>query len=552
MKTIKQYLSVWLRLIQLISSQWLFLLLAVLFGAAGHIIATLIATLAARSAVQLTNATAYSLNNIAYWLIGLAFLRALLKYLEQLCNHQVAFKTLSLIRDAVFKQLRRLAPAKMEGRNKGELIANLTADIELLEVFYAHTISPILIALLHTLCCVVLLSRYHWQYSALLGVSHLVLALVVPALTTRMARDIGKTQRAALSQLNSQILDSFIGIATCIQFNFGKKRYDEIRQESAKLSKTTKRLNQIQANNQALSTALILLTNVAFLALGAQLYLKGVVNLAGVIIPVVLASASYGPVTALSNLANDLLLTYASGQRILGLFDETPVVINNDDGIDLDFATMSGEQINFYYGAERVLKNESFNVKRGQILGISGKSGAGKSTLLKLMMRFYDPNAGNITMNGVALPAIKTRSLRKNIAYMTQQTHLISGTVIDNLRLAKRDASLKEIRTACQKASIDDFFMRLPNQYHSEIANVEAMLSTGEMQRLSLARVFLHNADLILLDEPTANIDSLNEAIILKSLWDASHDKAIVIVSHRPSALKIAHDIMSVNREEAS
>lgn len=526
------------------------LFLAIAAGAIGHIFASMIPTVGAMELSKIIKGGG-SIPILVLFLTILVVGRSLLRYAEQLANHYVAFKTLQIIRDQVFQALRRLSPAKLETRNKGELISYITSDIELLEVFYAHTISPVAIALIHTAFSLWFLTLYHFSYGILLLVFHLFMAVAIPQITSRQGRKIGEKQRQDLSHLNSLILDTFSGIRECIQFQYGKYRLEEIEKASHTLNRSSKKLSRIYGKNQGISTGTILVGNICLMVLAYGLYSKNKVGIDGVIVPVVYFMSSFGPVMALSDLANNLLLTFACGRRILALLEEEPTVEEVFNGDIVDFEELQVEDVDFSYGGQPVLEGVDLAVEKGEILGISGKSGSGKSTLLKLIMRFYPPDRGRITINGKDLEDITTSNLRDNESYLTQDIYLFQGSIGDNIKLGHPTADFDEVVEAAKKASIHEFIQGLPQGYDTKIDYVKDSLSTGEMQRISLARAFLQGGKLMILDEPTSNIDSLNEGIILKSIYQESKDRGILIVSHKASTLRIADRIVEIDRKRA-
>lgn len=535
------------RLIQLIGSIKLILILAVLFGSLGHIIATFIpgvgAFIISKAAIgeQINYGWAIGV------LLGFAVLRSLLRYSEQMANHYVAFKTLHIIRDKVYEAVARISPAKLEVKDKGEMLAVISSDIELLEVFFAHTISPVLIAIVHTLTMSIVLWQFDHRYTILLLSAHLLMGTLVPYITYVYGREAGSENRRQVAVLNSKVLETFEGIRESIQFGNGSRRLNEVQEETKKMSTVSRKLAAISGNNGAFTNSVILIAGTISVAVAAVLYQRCQVGAAGVVVPVVIIWSSFGPVAALSALANNLILTFACGRRVLGLLDEEPVVFPNEDGPEVKFENMSLENVKFAYGDGTLMEFEDFYLKKGEILGIHGKSGSGKSTLLKLIMRFYDVEYGKIAVNGVDIRHIKEKSLRENQSYMTQTAYLFKGTIRENLLVGRRDATDRDLEEACRKASIDKFIAKLEDGMDTHIDKLKSSLSTGEAQRISLARAFLHGGDLMILDEPTSNIDSLNEGIILRALSREKKHKAIIIVSHKSSTLRICDKIIERN-----
>lgn len=645
------------------------------------------------------NITAISFSRAAaISLVIMAVLRGLLHYAEQYCNHFIAFKLLALIRHKVFSALRRLSPAKLEGRDKGNIIAILTSDIELLEVFYAHTISPVFIAIIMTIIMVI----FEWRIYPIAGVialiAYIVVGVVIPVINGKRGSDEGREYRENFGELNSYVLESLRGLDETIQYGSGEIRQKAIIDKSTKLTTISKKLSEYQGDQTAVTDITIQISS--WIMLLAVIYAGSATfeNPGHIIIAVVAIMSSFGPVIALSNLSNNLVQTMASAARVLDLLKETPVVSENTDGKCLypKVESIYTDNISFTYGKEPVLKDLSIGFPRGQILGIHGPSGCGKSTLLKLLMRFWDvsagsvriiasetdptagnedqkdvnkgsgtdskdrlPNADNTGLKGsdtadksqksttnkgaitegnpadnespaepkppkpmtaiemlramqaakeeqirvkkehenaflekskalakqkeearkkAALEAekvekqnrmtllqrinslmpkaedkerskdikdVQTKSLRHLESYVTQDTYIFHDTIAANIGIGRINATLEEIQDAAKKASLHDFIMSLPDKYETQVGELGDTLSGGERQRIGIARAFLADADIILLDEPTSNLDSLNEGIILKSLKEASKDKTVIIVSHRDSTMAVADNVYS-------
>lgn len=534
------------RLLTLVAPLKGIMALAILSGSLGHLAAIAIPALGAWGIVRVIDGEPLWFAGFFALLIGLGLARALLHYGEQLANHYIAFKILAIIRDKVFRALRRLAPARMEEKDSGTLVSVITADIELLEVFYAHTISPVAIAIVVNGAMVGFFAYWHPAYALLALCCYLLLAIAVPLVTARWGKEAGRAQRADLSRLNNVILDSFRGIRECIQFAAGDRRVDMMDEATGRLRRSSRALADVSARNVGLSTAVVLVATMAFLSLATVLYRAGAVGQQGVLIPLIAFMSSFGPVLALSNLANNLLLTFACGERVLGLLDEEPVVdtVTNENILPLDRLAMVN--VNFSYDNKTVLDNWSLGVRRGDVLGISGPSGCGKSTALKLMMRFYDPDAGEVRIDDVDLRTVDTSLLRSREAYMTQSTHLFNDSLRENVRIARLDASDAEVEEACRKAAIHEAILAFPDGYETVAGHLGDRLSAGERQRIGLARAFLHDGKLTLFDEPTANVDSLNEGMILKAIREEAREQAVVLVSHRPSTLRIADRLLKV------
>lgn len=548
MKKVNEYKSLLVKLLSLLKDLKIQMFFAILFGSIGHIFASLLPGLGAYYLGRMILKENINLQTLAIILFSLAILRALFKYFEQLLNHYIAFKILAVIRDKVFKKLRSLGPAKMQGKDKGELISIISSDIELLEVFYAHTISPVCIAIIHTLFFTVLLFKYSPLYSLILLTFHILLGVFIPIVTEKSAGEVGKIQRKLHSKLNLLILESFKGIKEIINFSYFDKRYKEIEKTASRLNKSTKTLSQKTSDNFVLSALLILIGNLVFILCGLALYTGGKVDVLGLIFPIAIFISSFGPTSALSSLANNLILTFACVKRVIGLLEEDPLVAENIGGKEINYENLSLDKVKFSYNEMKLIEDLDLQMGLNEIIGLKGRSGCGKSTIIKLIMRFYEAKDGKILLNGVDIKNINTKSLRENISYLSQDTYLFKGTIRENLKVAKRDASEKDLILACKKANIYDFILSLENGFDTEIVKENNQISTGQAQRIALARIFLRKAKLYLLDEPTANIDALNEAIILKSLYDERKDKSIIISSHRQSSLRICDEIVEIAR----
>ena len=481
-------------------------------------------------------------------MIVIAVLRGILHYVEQYCNHFIAFKLLAIIRHKVFAALRKLCPAKLEGRDKGNLISIITTDIELLEVFYAHTISPIAIATLTSIIMVIFIGRYHWLAGLLSLAAYLIVGVAIPMWNGKRGSQKGMEFRTNFGELNSFVLDSLRGLDETIQYGQGEKRKEQMSERSKNLAGMQEDLSKMEGSQRSFTNMVILLASFGMLALTIWLYAKGEMGFEGILTCTIAMMGSFGPVVALSSLSNNLNQTLASGERVLSLLEETPLVeeIPGDvetfgaESMEHGFTGAEAENVTFAYGEEVILDNYSLKLQPGKITGIHGASGSGKSTLLKLLMRFWDVQNGRVSVDGTDVRKIPTRHLRNMESYVTQETHLFHDSIANNIAIAKTGASREEIMEAAKKASIHDFIMTLPKGYDTEVGELGDTLSGGEKQRIGIARAFLHECPLILLDEPTSNLDSLNEGIILKSLKESARKKTVVLVSHRVSTMNVA------------
>ena len=547
------------RLIVLVRTLLPVMLLAIFFGSIGHLCAIAVTVSAASGIAGIAGQSAPSVpvGILPYFLIAFAVCRGIFHYAEQYCNHFIAFKLLAVIRHRIFAKLRELCPAKLEGRDKGNLISIITSDIELLEVFYAHTISPAAIALIVSACMTVFI----WQGNAAAGIialcAYITVGFVIPLVNAKLGGEDGLKFRNAFGALGSFVLDSLRGMDETIQYGCGKMRLSELIKRSQELTATQKKLSTLESYQRAITNFVILAFDAAVFCLLLRSFFAGSVSLGNVVVTTTALMSSFGPVVALSNLSNNLMQTLASGERVLSLLDEKPVVEEVTsataaiDTAEKAFAVNGIDIANadFSYGAENILTKFSLTIPGRKIFGIHGPSGCGKSTLLKLLMRFWDLQSGSISLSNKDIRTIDTASLRAAESYVTQETSLFRDTIANNIAIGKIGATREEIIDAAKKASLDEFVSSLPDGYDTEVGELGSTLSGGERQRIGLARAFLHDAPIMLLDEPTSNLDSLNEGIILKSLNEKSKRKTVVIVSHRMSTLNIAHSIFEMQKE---
>ena len=546
-------LSIMFRLSALVKPLAGFMMLAIIMGVIGNLCAAFITVLGGYAILDALSISTEISMLTAFILAGVfALLRGVLRYAEQSSNHYIAFKLLALIRDRVFVALRRLCPAKLEGKDKGNLISIITSDIELLEVFYAHTISPIAIAIIFCIIMVVFISMYSIVLGMIALAAYVTVGVIIPIVVSKISGSDGENFRKKSGELSAFVLDSLHGISELIQFGNGKKRSDEMSEKTEDLLKTEKNMKQKTGTNMAVTNTVIFVFDVTLLITAAFLYQSGLVGFDCVIIPVIALMSSFGPVVALANLGSTLQNTFAAGNRVLNILDESPVVEEITGKKDVVFNGAKAENVTFAYGDEIILNDVSADIKENSVVGIIGKSGSGKSTLLKLLMRFWQIQKGDIKISDTSIEDINTSNLRDIESYVTQDTHLFHDSIKNNLKIAKLDATDDEIISACKKASVHDFIMSLPNGYDTMVGELGDTLSGGEKQRLGLARAFLHNAPLMLLDEPTSNLDSLNEAVILKSLNEERDNKTVVLVSHRESTMKIADTVYCVENGRTS
>lgn len=544
------------QLIGLVKPLLIFMIAAILLGTVGYLCAIFLTILAGQVVAHgLIPQLFYRMRNprlvfmpvktILTIMIVIALLRGILHYLEQYCNHYIAFRLLAIIRHKVFEALQKLCPAKLESRDKGNLISIITTDIELLEVFYAQTISPICIAFLTSLFMVLFIGHYHYLAGLLALIAYIIVGVIIPVINGKLGSAEGMTFRNNFGELNSFVLDSLRGLDETIQYNQGEERKQEIIERSKQLAKQQEYLSYREGAQRSITNTVILLASFGMLFLTLFLYLNHELGFEGIITCTLSMMGSFGPVVALSSLSNNLNQTLASGERVLSLLEEKPLVeeVEGDKETNDSFKGATLNHVTFSYDDETILDDYSLKLEPGKITGIHGVSGSGKSTILKLLMRFWDVHQGSITVDEEEIKQIPTKHLRNMESYVTQETHLFHDSIANNIAIAKKDATREEIMEAAKKASIHDFIMALPKGYDTEVGELGDTLSGGEKQRIGIARAFLHDAPMILMDEPTSNLDSLNEGIILKSLKESSKQKTIVLVSHRVSTMNIADTV---------
>ena len=486
--------------------------------------------------------------------VGLGVMRGALRFVEQYCNHYIAFRLLAVLRDKIFTALRRLCPAKLESKQKGSIISMLTSDIETLEVFYAHTVSPICIAITVSTAVFLFVGFVSSWYLSLVALAGFIaVGIIAPLVSSSLMRDAGVKYRARFSAFNAYFLDSIKGIKDIVLNNAGDIRKKEVDDRSEELLKHTHELKYKIANATAFTEFTVSFMTLVATAVAVALALAGKISVGKAIIGVVAIFGSFGPVIAISALPGNLTQTFASGDRVLKLLGEKPVVERIENGIKFDFDDLEVKDLYFGYEKDNaVLEDICMNAKRGEIVGIVGESGCGKSTLLKLLMRFWSKDGGEILYNGNEIETIDSDNLLDNVTMVSQSTYLFDETIADNLRIAKEDATDEELENACRQASIHEFICQMAGGYDTKAGALGDNLSAGEKQRIGLARAFLRGSGLILLDEPTSNVDSINEGIILRSLAEQKKDKAIILVSHRESTMAIADRVYRIDKGRIS
>jgi len=476
------------------------------------------------------------------FMVVCAISRGLFRYGEQLSGHYIAFKLLAVLRDKTFAKLRTLAPAKLQGKDKGDLISLITSDIELLEVFYAHTIAPIAIAILTNGIIAIALGMIHPIYGWVSATYFLIVGFVIPYLSSATVSKAGVNYRKTFASSNQFILDSLRGLKEILQFNQGNARLEKLNQQSHKLNVSVQKIKSHEGIVNAITSLTITSAILTFTGIGYHLYTSGAINITFALAATVMLASSFGPVTALSNLSNTLAHTLACAERLFELLDEIPEIEEVNGMTPSNTAPCLEKQIKYekvafnYPGSgTQILKNVSVNIKKGEKIALVGKSGIGKSTFIKLLMRYFDVSVGRIQIDDMPIRDIPTADLRAKQSLMEQETYLFNDTILNNLKIGNPDADEEDVIKACQKASIHDFIQTLPDGYHTNIGELGGRLSSGERQRLGLARAFLHDGEVLILDEPTSNLDALNEGAILKSLYEHARDKTMIMISHRKS-----------------
>lgn len=529
------------------------MLITIGMGVLGFLAAIAIATFGAVALGALIGEiTKFTFKSAVIIMILCAVLRGLFRYCEQLSGHYIAFKILVILRDKIFTALRRLAPAKLEGKEKGNLISLITSDIELLEVFYAHTIAPIAIAIITNAIISIVLFKINPWFGLLGAIFFLIVGFVIPYLSSKIAKEAGVEYRNDFGDSNSYILDSLRGLKEILLFNGGQRRLDNINEKSRKLNKSLSKIKDHEGLIRGVTDLTIMLAILTFVGAGFVLLIYDNISFIEIVIAVVIVASSFGPVVALSNLSNNLLHTFACAERLFALLDEEPNVeeVSGDEKIesnsikfkDVDFAYVGRE--------EKILDNISVDINKGDKIALIGESGIGKSTFIKLIMRFWDVNSGHIDIDGKNIKEIHTKSLRSSQRLVSQETYLFNESIEDNIKIGNMNASREEVIEAAKKASIHDFIKKLPNGYDTKAGELGGMLSSGEKQRIGLARAFISSGDVLILDEPTSNLDTLNESEILKSIKENCEEKTIILISHRKSTTSVCNKVYKLENKK--
>lgn len=538
-------------LVMLLGSLAYIMVLAVINGSLGFFCAMGVTLFGAVGVAKVMGeAIALSYGWIIALAIGCGVLRGLLRYLEQYGNHYIAFRLLAVLRSRIFGALRTLCPAKLESKQKGSIIAMITSDIETLEVFYAHTISPICIAVIVSLAVFIFVGNIaHWYLALVALLGYAAVGIALPLISSARLKESGVRYRAEFAGFNAFFLDSIKGIKEIVLNNAGESRKAEVDRRSDVLLEETRKMKKDITRAAAATELTVSLAIIAALAVGVLLVGCGMLSVGRMIIGVTAVFGSFGPVIAISALPGNLTQTFASGDRVLNLLSEKPAVEPVENGEEFTFDNLNVSELSFSYdGKNPVLSDICMHAGKGEIIGIVGESGCGKSTFLKLLLRFWQKNRGTIAYNGTDIDRIDGASLLDNVTMVSQTTYLFDESIEDNLRIAKPEATQQEIEEACRMASIHDFVMSLPEGYKTRVGALGDNLSAGEKQRLGLARAFLRGSSLILLDEPTSNVDSINEGIILKALREQKRSRSIILVSHRESTMAVADRVYRVEK----
>lgn len=545
-------LTIMKQLIGLIKPLVPIMLLAIFFGVIGFLCAIFLTILAGKSIVMILSHQTSGLTMMITMMIVIALSRGILHYFEQYCNHYIAFRLLAMIRHKVFAALRKLCPAKLEGKDKGNLISIITSDIELLEVFYAHTISPIAIAVIVSLIMIIYIASLNIIAGIIAFIAYLCIGVMIPLWNGKRTGKAGMEFRNELGNLNSFILDSMYGLDEIMQYDKGIERAKQINRHSLDLSKLQLNLYYYEGTQRAATNLAIQFFSWLMIFVMLMQYSMHTILFENMLLCIIAMMGSFGPVVALSSLSNNLHQTLASGERVLSILEERPVVDEIKEGKQIKFEDVVLNDVTFSYDHQNILEDFSMSFSKGKTIGIHGPSGSGKSTILKLLMRFWDVNSGSITISDTDIKEIQTRNLRAMEAYVTQETWLFHDTIAKNIQVGNLKATQEEIEEAAKKANIHDFIMSLPQGYSTNVGELGDTLSGGERQRIGIARAFLHQSDLLLLDEPTSNLDSLNEGIILKTLKEETVSRTVILVSHRDSTMSIADKVVKMNTDRVS
>lgn len=529
------------------------MLITISLGVLGFLAATSIAAFGAVAlGAHIGDITFISFKGALIVMVVSAILRGFLRYGEQLSGHYIAFKILYILRDKIFTVLRKLAPAKLEGKEKGNLIALITSDIELLEVFYAHTIAPISIAIITNSIIAIILFTISPIFGVIAAIFYLIIGFVIPYASSSFAKEAGVNYRNSFGESNNYVLDSLRGLKEVLLFKNGEERLEKIKENSAKLNKSLDKIKEHEGIIRALTDLTIMIAILTFVVLGVHKFLAGDITFTAAIVAIVVIASSFGPVVALSNLSNTLLQTFACAERIFEILDENPLVEEVEGKADVNCEDIRYNNVTFSYPnrKETILDGTNINIKKGDKVALIGESGIGKSTFIKLIMRFFDVNSGDIKIDNINIKEVNTKSLRNTQRLVSQETFLFNESIKENIKIGNKNATEEEIIEACKKASIHDFILTLPKGYDTKVGELGSNLSSGEKQRIGLARAFLKDSEVLILDEPTSNLDALNEGEILKSIKENCEDKTIILISHRKSTTAICDKVYKLENKK--
>lgn len=545
----KSDLKIFTRMLKELGKLTPIMLLTILFGVGGYIVASSIAVFSTLAATSLLKqGFIIPIGTAIIVIIVSAVLRGVLRYAEQLSGHYIAFRILAILRDRIFAKLRKLAPAKLDTKEKGNIVSIITSDIELMEVFYAHTIAPVMIAICTSIIFTIVLSYIHIAFGVLGGCMYILLGFVLPVVLKNRATSDAANYRKNLGKNSAFLLDSLRGLKEILFFGTGNSTKDTINKNTENMGNSAKALKKREGLGYALTDLIIVISMFACVLLGYHLYTIDAISVPELIIALVILVSSFGSVVALSALSTTLAGTVASARRVFDLLDETPVVYDVLGTQRVKDADITYQDVSFQYPGRdiKILRNINTYIGKKQSIAISGNSGSGKSTMLKLLMRFYDTNAGTLRIGSDSIYSIPTTSLRKAQVFVEQDTFLFNDTIENNIRLEKDQATTEQIVDAAKKAAIHDMITRLPNGYKTNVGELGGRLSSGEKQRIALARAFLRESHMLLLDEPTSNLDALSEAEILKSIKTHCTNQTVILVSHRESTTKICDRILKI------
>ena len=473
---------------------------------------------------------------------GLMALSALLivlgRYVEGVVSHAGAYKLLASMRVALFEKIRALAPACLMDRQKGDILNIAVSDIETVEFFFAHTIGPLFTVIILPCVTLGLALWFHPLFAAVLLPVYLVVSVVFPLIAVKAGRGVGLRYRTRLGELKSLVLESVYGLKDIQIFGFGPARLAQVEEKNREINKAAHGLTLHRQTVSSAPTFFVYLARILIIATASYLAVQGSSHPVGTVVLSFVAAASFSSTQSLTMVVSSLLETYAAAERLFQIEDTPPQVTEPTHPKACGpIREICFDQVDFSYGGNPVLRDFSLTLSRREKVGVMGESGVGKSTVLRLLLRFWNPQQGQITVNGIPIQEISLDELRRRIALLEQETFLTSGTLGENIALGKSDATREEIREAARQAGLADFIETLPQGYHTPMGEMGARLSGGERQRVGIARVLLLNPDVIVMDEPTSSLDVLHEKELLQTLEEACRDKLLLLVSHRPSTL---------------